>query len=262
VNSAAPVAMTCAETSLLLHGLLDDELDAGHAGKVETHLEDCHRCSAQLHNCRELKQALSAVSLRYTAPTSLRRRIDMMLPRAPIPATNRRSVLKGFVMGTAVSTALAASLVVAVIRTDQDQRLLDEVVSAHVRSLQGEHLTDVQTSDQHTVKPWFNGKLDLAPPVVDLTAQGFRLIGGRLDYVNGKAAAAIVYRRRTHVINLLVTPGAALEAADSKDTLQGFNIRRWRAHGLECFAVSDLNEEELQEFVDKFDAALRPGNAA
>jgi anti-sigma factor RsiW len=253
--------MTCAESGLLLHGLLDDELDAGHAGKVEAHLEDCRRCSAQLRNCRELQQALSAVSLRYTAPASLRRRIDMMLPRAPMRAASRRAVLKGFLMGTGLSTALAASLVVAVIRTDQDQQVLEDVVSAHVRSMQGEHLTDVQTTDQHTVKPWFNGKIDLAPPVVDLTAQGFRLIGGRLDYVNGKTVAAIVYRRRTHVINLFVAPAAGVEDLDSKDTIQGFNIRRWSAHGLECFAVSDLNAEELQEFVDKFDAALRPGNA-
>jgi anti-sigma factor RsiW len=102
-------------------------------------------------------------------------------------------------------------------------------MSAHVRSLQGDHLTDVQTSDQHTVKPWFNGKLDIAPPVVDLTAQGFTLLGGRLDYLDGKAVASIVYRRRTHVINLFVAQEAASEGHAAKlETMQGFNIRRWR----------------------------------
>lgn len=162
-------------------------------------------------------------------------------------------------MGTALSAAMAASLVVAVIQPDQDQRVLSDVVSAHVRSLQGDHLTDVQTSDQHTVKPWFNGKLDVAPPVVDLTAQGFRLIGGRLDYIDGKAVASIVYRRRTHVINLFVAQGAASEGRGAKlETVQGFNIRRWSVQGLEFFAISDVNPEELQEFVDKFEAALRP----
>ena len=171
--------MTCAETEILLHALLDGELDAGHARDVEAHVEGCPRCAAQLRAYRELQQAMSAAQLRYAAPMSLRRRIEMALPSAPPRAANRRSVLKGFVMGTALSTAMAASLVIAVIRTDQDQRVLGDVVSAHVRSLQGEHLTDVQTSDQHTVKPWFNGKLDVAPPVVDLTAQGFRLIGGQ-----------------------------------------------------------------------------------
>jgi anti-sigma factor RsiW len=195
--------------------------------------------------------------MRYTASMSLRRRVEMMLPSAPPRATNRRSVLKGFVMGTALSTALAASLVVAVIRTDRDQRLLDDLVSAHVRSLQGDHLTDVQTSDQHTVKPWFNGKVDLAPPVVDLTAQGFRLIGGRLDYIDGKTVASIVYLRRKHVINLFVAPAAGPDHRETKETIQGFNIRRWSAHGFEFSAVSDLNAEELQEFVDKLDAAVR-----
>jgi anti-sigma factor RsiW len=143
----------------------------------------------------------------------------------------------------------------------QDQRVLGDIVSAHVRSLQGDHLTDVQTSDQHTVKPWFNGKLDLSPPVVDLTAQGFTLIGGRLDYVDGKDVASVVYRRRKHVINLFVTQASGSEQHGTKlDTMQGFNIRRWTAQGLELFAVSDINPEELQEFVDKFEAASHPVN--
>ena len=249
--------MTCAETQTLLHALLDRELDAGHARDVETHLEGCPRCAAQFRAHREMQQAMSAAQLRYTAPMSLRRRIEMTLPSAPRRASSRRSVLKGFVMGTALSTALAASLFIAVIRTDQDQRVLGDVTSAHVRSLQGDHLTDVQTSDQHTVKPWFNGKVDIAPPVVDLTAQGFTLLGGRLDYIDGKAVASIVYRRRTHVINLFVTQGTASEGHGAKlDTMQGFNIRRWSAQGLEFFAISDVNAEELQEFVDKFEAAL------
>ena len=254
--------MTCNEAEILLHALLDGELDAGNAYQVETHVENCPRCAPQLRAYRELQQAMPIAQLHFTAPTSLRRRIEQALPAAAPPrASSRRSVLKGFVMGTAVSTAMAASLVVAVFRTDQDQRVLGDVVSAHVRSLQANHLTDVQTSDQHTVKPWFNGKVDIAPPVVDLTAKGFTLLGGRLDYIDGQAVASIVYRRRTHVINLFVTQGAPSESHEARlQTIQGFNIRRWTAQGLEFFAISDINGEELQEFAEKFDAALHPSD--
>jgi anti-sigma factor RsiW len=249
--------MTCAEAEILLHALLDGELDAGHAHDVEVHVGSCPRCAAELRTYREMQQAMSAVQLRFTAPISLRRRVESALPSASPRVSSRRSVLKGFAMGTALSAAMAASLVIGVIRTDQDQRVLGDVLSAHVRSLQGNHLTDVQTSDQHTVKPWFNGKLDVAPPVVDLTGQGFTLIGGRLDYIDGKAVASIVYRRRTHVINLFVAQTAASADHEAKlDTMQGFNIRRWSAQGLEFFAVSDVNADELQEFVAKFESAL------
>jgi len=249
--------MTCAEAEIMLHSLLDGELDAGHAFEVETHLTTCPRCAAQLRAYRELQQAMPAAQLRFAAPMSLRRRIEAAQPSPAARVSSRRSVLKGFAMGSALSAAVAATLVVAVIRTDQDQRALGDALSAHLRSLQGEHLTDVQTSDQHTVKPWFNGRLDVAPPVVDLTAQGFRLIGGRLDYIDGKAVASIVYRRRTHVINLFVAQGAASAQRGTKlDTMQGFNIERWSARGLEFFAVSDINADELQEFVEKFETAL------
>jgi anti-sigma factor RsiW len=255
--------MTCTETEILLHALLDGELDAGHAREVEAHVANCSHCAAQLRTYRELQQAMPAAQLRFTAPASLRRRIEKAFPAAPQRPSSRRSVLKGFVMGTALSTAMAASLVVAVFRTDQDQRVLGDIVSAHVRSLQENHLTDVQTSDQHTVKPWFNGKVDIAPPVVDLTAKGFMLLGGRLDYIEGQAVASIVYRRRQHVINLFVTQGAPIESHAAKlQTMQGYNIRRWTAQGLEFFAISDINGEELQEFVGKFDAALHPPKGA
>jgi anti-sigma factor RsiW len=259
--------MTCAETEVLLHALLDNELDAGHARDVEAHLETCPRCTAQLNAFRMMHETMSSAQLHFTAPASLRRRIEAALP-APRPAArpvslaSRRSMLKGFAMGTALS-AMAATLVIGVIGTDKDQPVLGEVLSAHVRSLQGDHLTDVQTSDQHTVKPWFNGKVDISPPVVDLTAQGFRLIGGRLDYIDGKAVASIVYLRRQHVINLFVTNRVGSEHhAPKLERLHGFNIWHWTAEGLGLFAVSDLNTEELLEFVNKFDSVVHPVGGA
>ena len=172
------------------------------------------------------------------------------------PAPNRRSVLRGFAMGSAVS-ALAATLVVGVILRKDDQQMIEsEIVSAHLRSLQPGHLIDVVSTDQHTVKPWFNGKLDVSPPVIDLTAQGFTLIGGRLDYVDARAIGAVVYKRRAHVINLFVAQTSNMQHRSAKtETIQGYNIRSWSDRGLNYWAISDLGADELAEFGEKFEAA-------
>jgi anti-sigma factor RsiW len=248
--------MNCDEAEILLHALLDGELDAGHAREVEKHVAGCPRCAAQLRAWREMSRAVSNADLRYTAPPKLRQRIEAALPQARMP--NRRAVLRGFAFGSAVSAIAATGLVAIVLRNDDEQRILSEVVSAHLRSLQAGHLTDVLSTDQHTVKPWFNGRLDVAPPVIDLTTQGFTLIGGRLDYVDGRALGAVVYKRRSHVINLFVAQGAGAEhRAARTETVQGFNIRRWSERGLNYWAVSDLGADELTDFSDKFEAAMR-----
>jgi anti-sigma factor RsiW len=254
--------MTCDDASVLLHALLDGELDAGHAREVEAHVASCARCAAALQGFREMRQAMSGANLRLAAPDSLRQRIEAAIPapqrRAATPS--RRSLLQGFAFGTVLSAAAAASLVFVVVRSDQDQRIMGDVVSAHLRSLQAEHLTDVPSSNQHTVKPWFNGKLDVAPPVPDLTAQGFTLLGGRLDYIDGKTVAAIVYRRRVHIINLFVAQAVGSEhVAARNEMVQGFNIRLWTEQGLRFIAISDISADELQEFGAKFEAAMRAG---
>ena len=151
-----------------------------------------------------MQRVLADADLRYTAPASLRARIEASLPQPQRRQPSRRSVLRGFAMGSAVSALAASGVVALVLRQDDQQRILSEVVSAHLRSLQAGHLIDVVSTDQHTVKPWFNGKLDVAPPVIDLTAQGFTLVGGRLDYIDARAIGAVVYKRRQHVINLFV----------------------------------------------------------
>jgi len=257
--------MNCEEAEVLLHALIDGELDAGHAREVEAHIAGCPRCAAALSDYREMSKAMASADVRYTAPPELRRRIEAALPQPQaqvVQMPSRRSVLRGFAMGSAVSAIAATGLFAIVVRNDDMERIQSEVVSAHLRSLQAGHLIDVVSTDQHTVKPWFNGKLDVAPPVIDLTAQGFTLIGGRLDYVDARAIGAVVYRRHQHVINLFVAQTASTERRAAKiETVQGFNIRHWSDRGLNYWAVSDIAKDELADFGDKFEAAMK-GNAA
>src|ERR1700723_3720893 len=187
--------MNCAEAEVLLHALIDGELDAGHAREVEAHVATCAACAGKL---------ASFAALREPAPAHLRNRIEQSLtPPQPIsaPATNvvplrsgvrptRRSFFGGFALGAGLSAAVAASLLVAVVPHNQGQEIDDDLLSAHLRSLQANHLLDVETSDQHTVKPWFNGRIDVAPPVIDLTGEGFTLLGGTRDYRCGEQVGA------------------------------------------------------------------------
>jgi len=257
--------MTCDEARILLHALIDGELDAGHAREVEDHIATCPDCTAELAAYREMSKAVAGADLRYTAPPALRRRIEAALPQTQTQiqaVPSRRAVLRGFAMGSAVSAIAATGLFAIVLRSDDDARITSEIVSAHLRSLQAGHLTDVISTDQHTVKPWFNGKLDVAPPVIDLTAQGFTLVGGRLDYVDARPIGAIVYRRRLHVINLFVAQTASTERRAAKtETFQGFNVRSWSEGGLNYWAVSDISTDELAEFSDKFETAIKSSTA-
>jgi anti-sigma factor RsiW len=249
--------MRCEEAEVLLHALIDDELDAGHARAIETHVATCQRCAAQLRDYRDMRGAFVGASLKFDAPADLRRRIDARLPAAKRP--DRRSLLKGFAAGAGLSSAIAAGLLIVVMHTDREGLIMSEIVSAHLRSLQADHLADVLSTDQHTVKPWFNGRLDVAPPVLDLTAQGFTLFGGRLDYIDGKPIAALVYRRRAHVINLFVVEASAERRGATMEMVQGFNVRHWGAPGFSLWAVSDLNADELEDFGRKFEAAQHGG---
>jgi anti-sigma factor RsiW len=256
--------MTCDEAKVLMHGLLDGELDAARVREVESHLATCAGCAAELASFREMRQVLRNPDFRLAAPDALRRRIEAAIPVSPPPSRagmpSRRSLLKGFALGTAVSAVAATALMMTVVRFADEDRLLGDVVSAHLRSLQPGRLTDVASADRQTVKPWFNGKVEAAPPVADLTAQGFALQGGRLDYVDGKAVAAIVYRRNAHVINLFVAsePGAIHTPARS-EAVQGFNTQRWTDQGFRFVVISDMADDELREFHLSFEAALRAG---
>jgi anti-sigma factor RsiW len=263
--------MNCAESEELIHAFIDGELDAGHAREVEAHVATCRDCADKLETFRAMQAAIAAAELKEKAPAHLRNRIEAARTSPPAGApgrfgrwlaagrVSRRTFFGGFALGTALSAAVAASVVITVLGAGEDRRIASEIVSAHLRSLQGSHLTDVETSDQHTVKPWFNGKLDVAPPVVDLTAQGFTLIGGRLDYVDGEAVAAIVYKRRKHLINLFVGPRLVAAARGAKTAMiQGFNVYHWTQDGLGFWAVSDISADELAEFSREIGDAIRP----
>jgi anti-sigma factor RsiW len=249
--------MTCEEAEVLLQALIDGELDAGHAREIEDHIAGCPRCAELAKDYRAMSRMIADKGASYAAPPELRRRIEAALPQ-PKAAPDRRAVLRGFALGSAVSAMAATGLVAVILRNDDAARIQSELVSAHLRSLQAGHLTDVLSTDRHTVKPWFSGKLDVAPPVIDLTAQGFTLIGGRLDYVDARAIGAVVYRRRQHVINLFVAQTSDTERRAARTSQrQGFNIRRWSDHGLNFWAVSDLGADELAEFGEKFERAMR-----
>jgi anti-sigma factor RsiW len=261
--------MNCAESEILLHALLDGELDAGHGREVETHAAGCPACAEKLKTFRAIREAMAGADLKERAPAHLRSRIEAALPLPSAQVItprkffqpSRRTFFGGFAVGTALSAALAATLVLTVFTNDREQTIADEVVSAHIRSLQPGHLMDVETSDQHTVKPWFDGKVDVAPPVIDLTAEGFTLLGGRLDYIDGEPVASVVYKRRKHVINLFVAQrlGAAHRNVTDR-TVQGYNVRHWSEGGLDYWAVSDLDPIELNEFVQKISATLHGGS--
>ena len=247
--------MNCEDAKLLVHALADGELDAGHAREVEAHAAACGACAAELATAQHLKRALAASDLRFSAPDALRARVEGAIPTRQ-PVADRRTLLKGFALGTAASALAASGIGFLVLRDARDDRLIGDAISAHLRSLQGEHLTDVLSTDQHTVKPWFNGRVDLAPPVPDLTAQGFTLVGGRLDFLEGQPVAALVYRRRAHVINVFVGQGLGPTPAEPDlQVVQGYNVLRWRLDGFSVIAVSDLNRDELKEFGAKFAAA-------
>jgi anti-sigma factor RsiW len=235
----------CVDQELLLSALTDGELDAANTALVEAHVLRCEACREELERLQAVRSLLRGEGVRHSAPDTLEARILALPELSATSATQRR--LPGW-LAPGVAGALAASLaLVTFVTPAQQQSALDgELISSHVRSLQPGHLTDVQTTNQHIVKPWFNGKIDFAPPVPELADEGFPLAGGRLDSVNGKTVAAIVYHRRLHTVNVFVWPGESRPTRSSvKD---GFALEEWSEDGLNFAAVSDIPAQELRQF--------------
>jgi anti-sigma factor RsiW len=268
--------MSCKLTQRFVPGYLDGELDLSRTIEMETHLETCGDCARELARLQALRAAMQRSSLAYAAPAGLRERIQLSLPSSAVPeAREHASAWRPLaifrwaaafavlalcaVMGWQFIAGLRAPSSGRQTAQQNDELIVAEVLASHVRSLEANHLMDVASTDQHTVKPWFDGKLDFSPPVEDLASDGFPLVGGRLDYMEGREVAALVYQRRKHFINVFVWPDAATPiSAQNFEPLQGYNMTRWSRGSFQFWAVSDVSAPDLAEFVHLLETRTAP----
>jgi mycothiol system anti-sigma-R factor len=258
--------MSCELKQHVVPGYLDGELDLVRTIEMETHLKSCPACAQELESQQALRAALQRSSLAYAAPAALRERIQSSLRASSGAEVQERKMKWPSLHFWQLAGAFALLALISVsgwqwtarLRApSSDQRITAEVFSSHVRSLEANHLMDVVSTDQHTVKPWFDGKLDFSPPVEDLASDGFPLVGGRLDYLEGREVAALVYQRRKHLINVFVWPDATrLSAAGAVESRQGYNIMRWSRGGFQFWAVSDVATPDLAQFVRLLDTRI------
>jgi anti-sigma factor RsiW len=241
--------MDCKQTLKRLSAYIDQELDVSDFMAVADHLDVCDDCRREHARLDSLGKLIQAQAPRHAAPAQLVARVMEALP------TEKKTAPSGKNWNWLSAGAVFASLLAVVWSVDlyravptPYQQLAGEVLASHVRALQADHLADVASSDQHRVKPWFNGKLDFSPPVLDHTAEGFPLVGGRLDYLDKQAVAVLVYRHRLHTINLFIWPGHAAGDRPRSGTLDGHHLVSWSAQGMNYWAVSDLKLAELERF--------------
>lgn len=258
--------MDCREAGPLIAGLVDRELDPRTEQELTRHLETCDACSGVFETENAVSRSLREALPYFETPAGLAGRIRNTLPQtadgviedAPRPRFVTQRIARGF--------ALAAALVLVAIvfyRLGRIQTvpaaaaplLARQVLACHVRSLMADHLMDVVSTDKHTVKPWYTGRLDFSPPVDDLKASGYPLIGGRMEYVDGHPAAGLVYKFRKHIINVFVWPAAGSATEPAATTIQGYNIETWTGRGMTWWAVSDMNAQDLRHFADLLEHA-------
>jgi anti-sigma factor RsiW len=245
--------VTCEEARPLVHAYLDGELDLVRSLEIEAHLSSCAACARGEASLRTLRTAFSNGALYHEAPAGLERRVRGAVRDARRAEGRPRVALRHYGWGGAAAAAVlfVAIIVRGVLPTGPSAGDLTarEVVDDHLRSLTANHLTDVLSSNQHTVKPWFDGKLSFTPPVEDLAAEGFPLVGGRLDYLDNHLVAAVVYRRRQHIINLFISPAErAADTVPASKVRGGYNIVHWTKAGMAYWAVSSVSATELAKF--------------
>lgn len=243
--------MSCDRTDGVLHAYFDNELDPLGAAEFERHLGECPDCSRALDELKALRSSLNSAQLYQKTPESLLRKMLIDLnPVKPISLASAppRPYWRWLAIAALLLFAITGWQGLSVRhREDQQSVLAAEAVDAHLRSLQPGHLTDVISTDQHTVKPWFEGKLDFAPPVKDFADQGFPLQGGRLDVVHGRTIAALVYGRRKHLVSAFLWPSTEPDTAPSTGSNQGYQWMNWRNGGMEFCLVSDVSAADLHE---------------
>ena len=240
--------MNCEQAGLYLHPYLDDELGVAEAIRFEQHLAGCTECRTAREQVLALRKAIRGADLRYEPNAALSSRVSAAVRQAAAP---KRGPLRSSWMAMAASLIVVAGLSLLFLGRNRGSEdvIAREIVDSHVRSLQASHLVDVPSSDRHTVKPWFQGKIDFSPPVADLSTQGWTLEGGRLDYIDGKPVAALVYERRKHQVNLFVWPaGGHVDEDIRQQSQQGYQIVHWIKGGMNWWLASDVNGADLLDF--------------
>lgn len=245
--------MNCDDARALVDACVDGELDLVRQMEIDAHVEGCPSCGRLYGARRTMQSALRTSGLYFHAPARLERRVRAAAGRHPLFQVR----WPGLAAAAAILVLAVSGALIFRSRQAATDLLAQEVVSSHVRSLLPGHLTDVVSSDQHTVKPWFAGKIDFSPPVVDLRDQGFPLVGGRLDYVGGRTVAALVYQRRQHVLNVFLWPSTA-QSSREEGHAHGYNLVHWSRGGMAGWAVSDLNTAELTQFVRLLEQRTAP----
>ena len=257
--------MNCHEAEALLHAYLDGELDVVNDVALTQHLDECPACAQAYHSQQALRTALRTSALAFPLPEHLPQRIRSAVRRASRTDTRARVWAWPWLrVGAAFAAGVLLMWGVGSFQTGPapEDLLMHEVIAGHTRSLMAAHLTDVTSSDQHTVKPWFEGKLPFAPPVQDLAAQGFALVGGRLDYLGDRPVAALVYQRRQHIINLFLWPATSdTVPEETRRTRHGYNLIHGTTAEMTYWVVSNLNMDELQEFVSLVQQPALPSRA-
>lgn len=242
--------MSCNE-ALRIHEYLDGELDVGTAAEVERHLETCPDCAALLRDLELSRSALRERAPYHRAGNELRARIiDALDDESGRRLSPRRAAwagmpfLTGAVSGGGV-TALAAVLAFFLLLPPESNLLVDDLTNAHLRSMMSDHLIDVASSDRHTVKPWFAGHTDVSPPAVNFASQGYSLVGGRADYIDGHRAAVVVYRHGKHVINVFAWADGD-EPLPTEGLRNGYHLVFWKSGNIAFCAVSDAGLDEMK----------------